>query len=636
MSHVSQNSTRVRRSLLLLVVTVLTLLLASAVSAQGVTSAASNLEPGVHTTYRQNVPINIVFVGYEKEDVDAEAIVSQLPSSYTPIVRVPPFYGVEGRDMGLHFNFRYRTRFATAPFEEDFFNYLAETGTTGDPTFFQLLYNEQETNVLDVTGPVLYIDAPSAEQWLATNARRLGINANIGYTIFFINWHGRDDFQFHVYTKTDEVDLDTGFNFGEDPSRALIAWGGTHSRTWFYDLSAGPEWNTTNWLVDFPDLDGDGVEDYRMPPVWEYTDGGYRDADELSGDLALVARFVAINLIFTSSPLYDPLVASPGPGGDRVVHIEMFEDEPNSSGLDWIDTDATHQYLSAFQPYYDWQVHLEDNDPIDRGARRSLRIFNGLNDREDCWTPLGDPFAQLFCYFDANYDDYVPAYGPDDYVGAVFSFNTTDAQMGDNFGLLGYADDNWTDGTQSFVFQFDTPTYRDFGFGFTTTTIHEFGHHIGMSHPHDGYDAELGFDYGPGGDLFFAWVGDESDSVMSYLGISNSFGRFDQDNMYRYEFAGYLNSANDILADVLAHPDAGSVRPLLNEANMKSREAMRNFRRWNYLTAATSARQSYELVATAAEQLGVPTAAAEAMFRMAPNPNVPRQVDPIRIPENWE
>lgn len=633
MIPVHKVTARARLTALLLAVLALTLVFSSAVSAQDVT--ADSLQPGVHTTYRQDVPINLVFVGYEASDVDADSILAQLPPSYAPIVRASPFFGAEGRDLGLHFDFQYRVKFANAPFEEDFFSYLTEAGTPGDPTFFQQLYNEQETNVLDVTGPVLYIDGPSTEQWLATNARRLDVDTSIGYTLFFINWYGRDDFHFHVYTKTDEPDPDTGVNFGEGPDRAMFAWGGSHSRTWFLDLSAGPEWNTVNYIVDTPDLDGDGVEEYRMPPSWEYTAGGYRDPGAVSGDLALMARYVGINLLFTTSPLYDPLVAAPGADGDRVVHIEMFEDDPSSSGLDWIDTTFTEDALSSFQPYYDWQVHIEDNDPIDRGARRSLRIFNGLSDREDCWTAFGDPFAQLFCYFDANYNDYVPAYGPQDHVGAVFSFNTTDERMDANFGLLGFADNNYVDGTQTHVFQFDTATYRLFGFGFTTTTVHEFGHHIGLSHPHDGYDSELGLDYGPSSEFLYVWAGDESHSTMSYLGVSNVFGQFDRDNMYRYEFAGYLNWANDLLDDVLAHPDADSVRPLINSANVKAREAVRNFRSWDYLTAATSARQSYEMVATAAEQLGIPTAAAEPALRLAPNPNGLHPVDPIRIPENW-
>jgi hypothetical protein len=82
---------------------------------------------------------------------------------------------------------------------------------------------------------------------------------------------------------------------------------------------------------------------------------------------------------------------------------------------------------------------------------------------------------------------------------------------------------------------------RGLGFGFSDTLVHEVGHHIGMSHPHDGYDSELGLDYGPGGATYFAWSGDESCTVMHYLALSASFGQFDMDNMYRWETAGYVN-----------------------------------------------------------------------------------------------
>ena len=47
-------------------------------------------------------------------------------------------------------------------------------------------------------------------------------------TIYFINWCGRSDFNVHVYTKIDEPDPDTGYNFGVNrDSRKIIAWGGT-------------------------------------------------------------------------------------------------------------------------------------------------------------------------------------------------------------------------------------------------------------------------------------------------------------------------------------------------------------------------------------------------------------------------
>ena len=79
----------------------------------------------------------------------------------------------------------------------------------------------------------------------------------------------------------------------------------------------------------------------------------------------------------------------------------------------------------------------------------------------------------------------------------MFLFNGTDRLNGG--GLLGFADDNWRDGTQSYVFGFVAPFLQAAGYGFTTTSIHEVGHHLGMSHPHDGFDSERNLDYVPTG-----------------------------------------------------------------------------------------------------------------------------------------
>jgi hypothetical protein len=595
-------------------------------------NAQSVFEPGEPITLEQTVPINIVFIGYGEDQIDEGELLAELPASYVPVVRYPQFYGLPGRDMGLEFNFEYHVNFSSAGLTNRFFDYLEMTGTPGEPTDFQLAYNDQENNVLEVEAPVLYIDAPSVEQWLARNLRA---NKAPGYTIVFINWYNRPDFQFHVYTKTDVADPDTGHNFGEEnPSRNIIAWGGSSSRLWFYDLSAGPEAWTTNFDVDNPDLDGNGVEDYRMPPIWEYTPGGYRDPSALSMDLGLVTRFVGIDLLFTTSPLYDPMVAAPGLGGQRVVHINMMEDDPNSLGTDWIDLAYVDDQLRHFQPYYKWDTNLVDTNPIDPEAQRALLIFSGVLEEDDCWTSFGDPFAELFCFFDINRDAYVPDYGENDYVVAVHAFNTTGDSLGDQFGLLGFADDNWTDGTQSYVFTFDAEEYREFGYGFSTTTVHEVGHHIGMSHPHDGYDSELDLDFGPADEFYFVWSGDESNTIMSYLDLSLEFGQFDQDNMYRWETAGYLNWASSLLAEIAAHPDAAKVKQYVNRAAQHATQAIRSFENWQYLNAVSHARQSYEQAAIAAEMLGIEFHPFGEALRLAPSAAAPHEGDPIRYPDN--
>jgi hypothetical protein len=123
--------------------------------------------------------------------------------------------------------------------------------------------------------------------------------------------------------------------------------------------------------------------------------------------------------------------------------------------------------------------------------------------------------------------------------------------------LLGYADDNYRTGTQSFVFNFVSPGIVELGYGLTTTMIHEVGHHLAMSHPHDGYDSETGVDYDPTGPFYFAASGDQSNTMMSYIDLNWDFSQFDRDNMNRYMTAAFAENANRIAADVLADPDAG-------------------------------------------------------------------------------
>ena len=93
-----------------------------------------------------------------------------------------------------------------------------------------------------------------------------------------------------------------------------------------------------------------------MPPVWEYRAGGYRRPSQLSADLGMVARYVGIDLLFTTSPLYDPLVTAPDVGGSKVAHVAMLEDDPGSSGLRFINTAFARRELRSFEPYYSWKV----------------------------------------------------------------------------------------------------------------------------------------------------------------------------------------------------------------------------------------------------------------------------------------
>jgi hypothetical protein len=574
------------------------------------------LKPGKFVEQKLTVPVRVVLIGFRPGQVSDATVRSFLPATYTPVARYPNFYGPNvGRDLGLEYHFRYDILRKGRDFSDAFFERLRKIGTKGDIAPFQQAYNDQANNILDVTGPVLYIDAPRVEKWLDENDN--GPRDDRGYTVYFINWWGRDDFKFHVYTKTDEPDPDTNYNFGiERGSRKMVGWGGSSSRRWFYDFSAGPEAWAGNYDVDDADVDGDGLADYRIPPIWEYAAKGYRAPGLLSGDIGRLTRYVAIDLLFTTSPLYDPLVTAPAAGGSKTVHVAMLEDEPGVSGLDFYDRAYARSKWRKFEPYYSWKAGLSDTNPIDDASKHAFDVFVGnVADPSACYVPFGDTFAELFCFFADHFSDYIPAYPARDYVEKVFAFDTNDPGLG---GLLGFADDDWATGTQTFVFMFDGVDSRDLGYGFTTTGIHEVGHHLGMSHPHDGYDAETGLDFDSVGPFYFAWAGDESNTVMHYIALSNGFGQFDQDNMYRWETAGYLNWANRIAGDILNNSNRNRVLDALQRADDLARKAKDELESWDYLRAAAHAREAYVELAVAADRIGaVPPFAPTSLQRPA-------------------
>ena len=138
--------------------------------------AFEGLKPGKFVVHRQAVPIRVVLIGFEKGQVDEKALESWLPETYAPLVRFPQFYGLNGRDMGIKYRFNYSIVRKDRRFTNSFFDHLGQIGKKGRLTQYQRLYNNQDENVLNITGPVLYIDAASVEQWL-DGVRRAAVSA---------------------------------------------------------------------------------------------------------------------------------------------------------------------------------------------------------------------------------------------------------------------------------------------------------------------------------------------------------------------------------------------------------------------------------------------------------------------------
>ncbi len=588
----------------------------------------SNLQPGVRSAgLSERVPVNVVFVGFDRSQVNQGAFLSGLPERYKPIVRSRLFYGTV-EELGINYTYDYDVTYTSAAWENGFFSALKGLATPAPRTLFQDLYNEQN-GTRDV-GSNNFIDAPTVEKWLIDHAPS-GVNTRQN-TIFFINWWGRSDFVDHVYTKFGEPDPDTGYDFGVNrESRKIIAWGGTTAddeetglgrrgerRVWFFDLSAGPEAWGGNYDITFPDLDGDGEPDYRIPVAWEYAANGYRSPAALAGDLSLVARYAAINLMFTSSPSFPPYL-TPELLPNRInLDLNTYEGWPgvNASAqyqkLDYLVAEESELFPSR------WSADGEDVS-FSGKARACYELW--LQDVA-CYPdrPQYPPFANLFLNNALNLEDFLDQ-DPDKagkqrrYEAPGFNYATTDELTGP---FLGYADDNYVDGTQSFVFSFVSASIVELGYGLTTTQIHEFGHHFGMSHPHDGFDWETGIDYEPTGPFFFAWATDEHNSMMSYIDLNWDFSQFDRDNAARHQAAGYIINANVIAGRVLRSKKADRAKKDLADADEAIGKAKAKMASHDYSDAFWWARAAYESVLRAADRADVKVKASHNGWAVQP------------------
>lgn len=589
----------------------------------------TNLEPGELANLQEEVLVQYVFVGYDQSQVDPDAFLSDLPAEYRPVIRSRLFYDIT-EYLGITYTFDHEVTFADDAYEDSFFTALGALGTPAPLTQAQKKYNKQHHNVVRVRADNnVFIDAPSVEKWLIDNPPA-GVDTE-RYTVFFVNWWDRDDFRFHVYTKFGEPEPSTGVDFGMSrSSRKIIAWGGTTpddeetglgsrgvNRVWFYDLSAGPEAWTNNWVVDQENLFGSDAVEYRMPPIWEYAADGFRNPGELAGDLSRVARYVAIDLLFTTSPLYPPALTPLRLPQSIGLDINTVNGWPEAG----VDPSEAFQDLSLLLDELGELDHIPytadiENIPFDGKAQQCFEGWAVLRPPELCYPsrtqyPAG---ANLFLHAALNRESLIDGTGAD-YEGVLMNYATGDAPT-----PLGYADDNRIDGTQSFVFSFVSPGIVEAGYGLTATQIHEFGHHLGMSHPHDGFDYEEFRDFGPGKDRFFAWSGDQTNSIMSYIDVNWDFSQFDRDNFDRVRTAAYLTNANAIAELVLASPDADAAAGELALADAEASSAETAFAGHDYPGAFAHGLAAYEHTLAAAALAGVTVTPGENGWVVLPPP----------------
>ena len=574
----------------------------------------NSLRPGQFREIEQNLQINIVFVGYRTfGSVNTAFLLANLPKTYRAVNRLPSIDSGQLEFTGNTFSFAYNIVNSTQKFDDAYFAYLNSIAAATPRTSYQDLYNQEPARRLTI-GQNYRIDSVRAERWLAENAEAmLGVDTR-QYTIFFVNWFGRTDFKFHVYARVGQHDPDTGWNVGLNDFAQEISGGGTPAddrqtplgslrRVWFYDMSAGPDYNSRSWDLSVKDVDGDGRNDWRIPPIWEYGNlKAYRPFNTFSTDHYLLIRYLAVDLLFTASPLYRVALSPPKLPSSVTIDVTFFEGNPARNALASFSPAAAESIASALQPFNRFAVRTRDV-PFDGEAKRAYdcNYFD-----TNCYGnrfPGNESFGDIYLYFNDHLLQFLS--GNADYEIPIFAYSTTDDYA--NGFLGGVAMDNFRDATQSMIFETIPDGYfTALNFGWTVNLMHEVGHHLGLSHPHDGFDYENGFNFGAQGSFFFVWAGDSSSTIMGYLNDSTGFSQFDRDNMARWCTAAYINEANRILAKVLAKPHAEDVSSLLRDADAIAGSALWAYQNMDYAQAVTWAKRSYEQVLAAAARIHVP------------------------------
>lgn len=569
-----------------------------------------HLVPGGPPAVAETVPVNVVLVGLRPGDgaqqVDPDRLVAGLPAEAAPVVRVPELYYGVTRPLGETWRYRYRVTWATPAFESALWSELAALARPAPLTTYQQTYDAQRSRALDVDGNEV-IDARAAEWWLAANApAMLGVDTTED-TVFYLDWYGRPGFRFHVYD-VPHTDLDTGFDTGTRETNKVVAFGGTPpadgggpaSRVWFDDVSAGPDAETRGYDLDDVDIPGWTPGAYRLPPVWEY--GNPRPAqphDDLTGDLARVTRYVALDLLFTPSPLYSPVL--PPAVQPRTIRVDTTVED-----VDWAGAvpDGGHiaAALDRLEPWrtFSSTTAVRDGD-VDFDRVYDCFVSATTATPHDCYghSFYGTPYDDILLYYLDHRSELTSP-------GVDLDVPVIDVRAADHHRIgLGFTDDDWRTGTQTYILGMLWPDAFRLGYGPTGTYTHEMGHYLGLSHTHDGYDAGAGEVNAADARYGYVYLGDEVDSVMSYLDTSSAFSQFDGDSAARWSVVAYLGEADRVLAAIDASPRAAEVADAVRAADAEAGAGLADLDARRFSAAAASLADAYDGVVAAARRVGV-------------------------------
>jgi len=640
-----------------------------------------NLAPGTDLRIQQNVDVNVVLVGFGgfADAPTVQALLETLP----PFNGVPKANGQGQTFLGQRFDFRFHTIASPAWFDDLFFGLLRQIAFPQPPIpIFQGLPPMPITpaqavydfcNLDPAFDPTLgcsfdpaaprvnrrmitqnyILDAAFVEKVLSQSLPDLlGVDVTKP-TVVVMNWFGRPDYVDHIYLDVSEPDPETGFPRGFSLNNELGGYGGTsHTdpetcqgdcifhRLWFYDFSAGPLFRAGGYdlvartprFFGAPDF-GQPFASSRFHHTADYGSVVYQPAPDVVGDVTALAGFVYVSQIAFAGPIYPPGLTPPTLPHRLVLDINRW----NWSGQSFagqLDVPRLISKMSAL-PYEIAAEVTEQPDgpdsPLGRIWRCSLTSIGGITAGQSCFgNRTGYAFGDIVTYFTNHQNQYLT--GARDYEVPIFQFNVPPPlqQLWIGISFSNYLAVPFTpvfvpDNIQNYVFTSMTPSLNARN-GHGEILTHEVGHHLGLSHPFNGFlcltdTCGLGefFPFGQNAATWFAQAGEYVAGVMSYVRINNDYSRFELDNMQRYLAWEYLDVSNFIVAELAKSPRSGSVAAAVTQADARAGAALAAYKNYDYAAAEQNARAAYDGLAAAAAQINV-NLAPEAYQAVRRNP----------------
>jgi hypothetical protein len=587
----------------------------------------SNLQPGGTLVIQQNIDVNIVAIGFSGVSIPPNAL-SQLPG-FTGVPRATP----NGPFMSQRFDFHYHLVQAPSWFEDLFFATLhgaafpqnAVTIFPGVPplplSLGQAFYDfcnvdpaydpslacsfnpfAPRVNPRFITQNYL-ISAPYVEKLLShVLGPALGVDVTRP-TVVLINWYGRSDYLDHIYLDPSEPDPETGFPRGFTLGNELAGFGGTAQddpetcadgncifhRLWFYDVSAGPMLfsgsedlvSASPRFIGLPPLPA-GQFAYRVHHIADYllpTSDTYRPLNTLIPDLGKIVEIFVAGIAHMG-PVYPPGLTPPRQPHHIVLDVNRWSWDPASSSFaGLLDVPRIKSKMDKLPYDVGVEITAQTDAPDSRLGKVwdcSLTSMTSVALGQSCFGNRngGFAFADLYSYFTNHLFQFLT--GAPDYEVPIFQFETAPDRLQ---LFLGIADSNLAavaafPGTfglrQTYVYTSSTVAY-DRAHGHGNLLEHEVGHHLGFSHPFNGYrclsdDCASIASYGQP-DTFYSMVGRNVTGLMTYVSVNNDYSQFELDNLRRWLTYEYLDLSNFVAGKIEASPRADKVATALSQAD---------------------------------------------------------------------